>query len=117
MLTEAQMRLLRKARGRLVDPEQHIEAPHPGHLLCQDTYFVGTIKGVGKIENLPADGDRCALFARFREAVSVLREGQFRNVARKVIPLINKHAPMTVARRSNPKKRSGATWSEGLVPP
>lgn len=32
-----------------VDPEQHIEAPHPGHLLCQDTYFVGTIKGVGKI--------------------------------------------------------------------
>ncbi len=35
--------------GRLVDPEQHIEAPHPGHLLCQDSYFVGTIKGVGKI--------------------------------------------------------------------
>src|SRR5579883_2214117 len=49
VLTEAQMRLLRKARGRLADPEQHIEAPHPGHLLCQDTYFVGTIKGVGKI--------------------------------------------------------------------
>jgi len=36
VLTEAQMRLLRKARGRLTDPEQHIEAPHPGHLLCQD---------------------------------------------------------------------------------
>src|SRR5579883_2107999 len=33
VLTEAQMRLLRKARGRLADPEQHIEAPHPGHLL------------------------------------------------------------------------------------
>jgi len=49
VLTESQMRLLRKARGRLVDPEQHIEAPHPGYLLCQDTYFVGTIKGVGKI--------------------------------------------------------------------
>src|SRR5262249_37979420 len=36
-------------RGRVVDPAQHIEAPHPGFLLCQDTYFVGTIKGVGKI--------------------------------------------------------------------
>ena len=33
----------------MVDPEQHIEAPRPGYLLCQDTYFVGTIKGVGKI--------------------------------------------------------------------
>ena len=49
VLTEAQMRLLRKARGRLVDPAQHLAAPQPGYLLCQDTYFVGTIKGVGKI--------------------------------------------------------------------
>jgi len=49
VLTEAQMRLLRKARGRVVNPEQHIEALRPGYLLCQDTYFVGTIKGVGKI--------------------------------------------------------------------
>jgi len=29
--------------------EQHIEAPHPGHLLCQDTYYFGTIKGVRRI--------------------------------------------------------------------
>jgi transposase InsO family protein len=49
ILTESQLRLLRRARGRLTDPEQHVEAPQPGFLLCQDTYFVGTIKGVGKI--------------------------------------------------------------------
>ena len=49
VLTEAHLRLLRQHRGRVVDPAQHIEAPHPGFLLCQDTYFVGTIKGVGKI--------------------------------------------------------------------
>jgi transposase InsO family protein len=49
VLTESQIRLLQKHRGRTQDPEQHIEAPHPGFLLCQDTYFVGTIKGVGKI--------------------------------------------------------------------
>lgn len=49
VLTEHQLRLLQRHRGRLVDPQQHIEAPRPGYLVCQDTYFVGTIKGVGKI--------------------------------------------------------------------
>lgn len=65
VLTEAQMRLLRKARGRLVDPEQHIEAPHPGHLLCQDTYFVGTIKGLGKIyQQTVIDANSSHIFAK-----------------------------------------------------
>ncbi len=49
VLTERQLRLLQRHRGRIADPEQHVEAPHSGYLLCQDTYFVGTIKGVGKI--------------------------------------------------------------------
>lgn len=26
-----------------------MESPQPGYLLCQDTYYVGTIKGVGRI--------------------------------------------------------------------
>jgi len=26
-----------------------VEAPYPSYLLCQDTCFVGTIKGIGKI--------------------------------------------------------------------
>src|SRR2546426_11065950 len=43
------MRLLLRWRGKVTDPEQHIEAPRPGYLLCQDTYFVGTIKGVWRI--------------------------------------------------------------------
>lgn len=49
ILTERQIRLLQKHRGRTADPEQHVEAPYPGYLLCQDTYFIGTIKGIGKI--------------------------------------------------------------------
>ena len=49
VLTENLVRLLQRHRGRVVDPQQHIEAPQPGFLLCQDTYFVGTIKGVGRI--------------------------------------------------------------------
>ncbi len=65
VLTEAQLRLLRKAHGRLVDPEQHLEAPHPGFLLCQDTYFVGCIKGVGKIyQQTVIDAHNSQVFAK-----------------------------------------------------
>ncbi len=49
VLSESLLKLLRRHRGRVVDPQQHIDAPHPGFLLCQDTYLVGSIKGVGKI--------------------------------------------------------------------
>ena len=52
VLTESQLRLLRRYRGRLSDPEsvsRRMEAPEPGHLLSHDTSFLGTIKGVGKI--------------------------------------------------------------------
>ena len=65
VLTERMIRLLQKHRGRTVDPEQHVEAPYPGYLLCQDTYFVGTIKGVGKIYMQSVVDAHCSLgFAR-----------------------------------------------------
>jgi transposase InsO family protein len=49
-LTERVAKLLaRYQRQQLTDPEQHVEAPAPGYLGCQDTYFVGTLKGVGRI--------------------------------------------------------------------
>ena len=44
-----------------VDPEQHIEAPYPSYLLCQDRCFVGTIKGVGKIYMQSVVDSHCAL--------------------------------------------------------
>lgn len=48
ILTEAQLRALEKARE---EQEAHgeIETEHPGYLGAQDTYYVGTIKGVGRI--------------------------------------------------------------------
>jgi transposase InsO family protein len=49
VLTEHQVRLLQRWQGKATDPQSHIEAPRPGYLVCQDTYFVGTIKGVGRI--------------------------------------------------------------------
>ena len=48
ILTEDQVRALEKAKE---EKEAHgeIETMHPGYLGAQDTYYVGTIKGVGRI--------------------------------------------------------------------
>jgi len=48
LLTEEQLRCLEKAK---IEKEAHgeIETAHPGYLGSQDTYFVGTMKGVGRI--------------------------------------------------------------------
>ena len=46
-LTEEQIRLLEKANPCF--RERRVESAYPGYLLSQDTLFVGTIKGVGRI--------------------------------------------------------------------
>ena len=48
VLTEEQVRALEKAKD---EKESHgeIESLHPGYLGAQDTYYVGTLKGVGRI--------------------------------------------------------------------
>ena len=48
VLTETQVAALEKAK---LEKEAHgeIETEHPGYLGSQDTYYVGTIKGVGRI--------------------------------------------------------------------
>jgi transposase InsO family protein len=48
ILTEPQLKALEQARQ---EQEAHgeIETEHPGYLGAQDTYYVGTIKGVGRI--------------------------------------------------------------------
>lgn len=48
-LTETVRKLLAKHARDVIDPAQHIEAPYPGYLGCQDTYYVGTLKGIGRI--------------------------------------------------------------------
>ncbi|QGN78660.1 Integrase core domain protein [Piscirickettsia salmonis] len=48
LLTEEQLQVLEKAKQ---EKEAHgeIETEHPGYLGSQDTYYVGTMKGVGRI--------------------------------------------------------------------
>jgi len=48
LLTEAQVVALERAKEEKV-AHGEIETAHPGYLLSQDTYYVGTIKGVGRI--------------------------------------------------------------------
>jgi hypothetical protein len=48
ILTETQVQALEKAKEEKV-AQGEIETEHPGYLGAQDTYYVGTIKGVGRI--------------------------------------------------------------------
>lgn len=48
ILTESQLQALEKAKEEK-QAQGEIETEHPGYLGAQDTYYVGTIKGVGRI--------------------------------------------------------------------
>ena len=48
ILTEEQLKALEKKKEE-DEARGEIETEHPGYLLAQDTYYVGTIKGVGRI--------------------------------------------------------------------
>lgn len=48
ILTEAQVQALEKSKQEQ-EAQGEIETEHPGYLGAQDTYYVGTIKGVGRI--------------------------------------------------------------------
>lgn len=48
VFTESQLQALEKARVEK-EAQGEIETEHPGYLGAQDTYYVGTIKGVGRI--------------------------------------------------------------------
>lgn len=48
ILTEAQIAALEKSKQEK-EAQGEIETEHPGYLGAQDTYYVGTIKGVGRI--------------------------------------------------------------------
>jgi hypothetical protein len=48
ILTEAQVIALERKKEKL-EACGEIETEHPGYLVAQDTYYVGKIKGVGRI--------------------------------------------------------------------
>jgi len=48
VLTEQQIRAMEKAKQEQ-EAHSEIETAHPGYLDAQDTYYVGTIKSIGRI--------------------------------------------------------------------
>jgi hypothetical protein len=47
--TEAQLATLESARRQRESDSDEIETAHPGYLIAQDTFYVGHLKGVGRI--------------------------------------------------------------------
>jgi len=79
ILTEDQVKALERKK---VEDEAHgeIETEHPGYLLCQDTYYVGTIKGVGRIyQQTVIDTYTKVAFAKLYETKNALTSADMLN--------------------------------------
>lgn len=64
-MTEKALRAIQRLKRLEEASDQHIEASAPGELLSQDLYFVGFIKGVGKVYAQSAVDCSCSVgFAR-----------------------------------------------------
>lgn len=57
LLTERTRRQLARARRR---PRPHVEAEVPGELVCLDTFYLGQLKGVGKVWQITACDAACS---------------------------------------------------------
>lgn len=89
VLTETQVQALEEARE---EKEAHgeIESPHPGFLLGQDTYYIGYIKGIGKIyQQTMIDTHSNVGFAKVYEEKNALTAADALND--KVLPFFDDH--------------------------
>lgn len=87
-LTEEQIKLLEKANPCF--RERHVESSYPGYLLSQDTFMVGTIKGIGRIY-LQAVVDTYGSFAFGKLYTSKLPETAADVLYDRVLPFYRDH--------------------------
>jgi transposase InsO family protein len=89
ILTESQVAALERAK---LDKETHgeIESEHPGYLGAQDTFYVGTLKGVGRIyqQTFIDTYDRVA-FAKLYDRKTPITSADLLN--ERVIPFFDAH--------------------------
>jgi transposase InsO family protein len=65
IMTETALKAVNRLKRLKEATDQHVEANRPGELISQDLYFVGVIKGVGKIYLQSAVDCSCSMgFAR-----------------------------------------------------
>lgn len=88
VLTEEQLAALEKAKS-LKEAQGEIETHHPGYLGSQDTYFVGTMKGVGRIyqQTFIDTYSRVALAKLYTEKTALTAADMLND---KVIPFFDK---------------------------
>ena len=90
ILTEAQVAALEKAREEKQSYGE-IETYHPGYLGAQDTYYIGTIKGVGRIyQQTFIDTYTKVAFAKIYDRKHALIAADMLND--KVLPFFDEHA-------------------------
>ena len=87
-LTEEQIRLIERANPCF--RERRVESPCPGYLLSQDTFMIGTIKGVGRIY-LQAVVDTYGSYAFAKLYTSKLPETAADVLYDRVLPFYESH--------------------------
>jgi transposase InsO family protein len=87
-LTEEQIKLLEKANPCF--RERKVESSYPGYLLCQDTFMVGTLKGIGRVY-LQAVVDTYGSFAFGKLYTSKLPETAVDVLYDRVLPFYEAH--------------------------
>lgn len=89
ILTESQVKALEEAKEER-EAYGEVESPHPGFLVAQDTYYVGYIKGVGRIYQQTAiDTHSNVGFAKLYPDKTALTAADFLND--KVLPFFDDH--------------------------
>lgn len=89
VLTEAQVQALEKAKQEK-EARGEIETEHPGYLGAQDTFYVGTIKGVGRIyQQTFIDTYRKVAFAKLYDRKNALVAADILND--RVLPFFEEH--------------------------
>lgn len=89
LLTEEQLRCLEKAKDEK-EAFGEIETEHPGYLGSQDTYYVGTMKGVGRIyqQTFVDTYSRIAFVKLYTEKTAITAADMLND---KVLPFFQEH--------------------------
>ena len=89
ILTEAQLTALEKAKVEK-EAQGEVESECPGYCGAQDTFYVGTLKGVGRIYQQPfVDTYSKVAFAKLYDRQTALTAADLLN--EQVIPLFEAH--------------------------
>jgi hypothetical protein len=90
ILTESQVKALEEAKEEQ-ESYGEVESPHPAFLMAQDTCYVGTIKGVGRIYQQTGIDTHCNIgFAKLYTERTSLTAADFLND--KVLPFFDEHS-------------------------